>query len=58
MAEAARHTVPGTGSDLLLSGHLGRAEEEHNCLARQTELQPGLTVATSTAHAATFLSAD
>jgi adenylate cyclase len=41
---------------LSLCGHLGRAEEARQCLARLMELQPGLTVGTFTAHAATFLS--
>ncbi len=42
---------------LSLCGHLGRAEEARRCLKRLMELQPDLTIATFTAHAATFLSA-
>jgi len=41
---------------LSLCGHLGRVEETRQCLARLMELQPGLTVATFTTHAETFLS--
>ena len=41
---------------LSLCGHLERAEEGGRCLARLTELQPGLTIAAFTAHARTFLS--
>jgi hypothetical protein len=41
---------------LSLCGHLGRAEEARHCLARLTEQQPDLTIATFTAQAATFLS--
>jgi TolB-like protein/class 3 adenylate cyclase len=41
---------------LSLCGHLGRAEEGRRCLMRLMELQPGLTIATFTAHAQTFLS--
>jgi TolB-like protein len=42
---------------LSLCGHLNRAEEARRCLARLMDLQPGLTIVTFTAHAATFLSA-
>jgi adenylate cyclase len=41
-----------------LCGLLGRSEEGRTALARLLELQPGLTVATFAAHAATFLSAE
>jgi adenylate cyclase len=46
----------GVRVKLSLCGHLGRTEGARQCLSRLMELQPGLTIASFAAHAATFLS--